>query len=375
MNPTKHIILVGNTAWGMYNFRKDLIKEILNNGYKITVIAPDDNDFSHKISDLGCQFIHIHVDAKGANLLKDIRLIFNLFLIYKKLKPSFIFHYTIKPNIYGSIAARFLKISQITVITGLGYTFINTNYITHITKFLYKISLSSAKQVWFLNQDDQALFVKNKIIKSSNSMVLNGEGINLDEYSPIKKLKNEKSFLLIARLLWDKGVGEYVDAARMLKKKYPKAQFNILGYLGVDNPSAIEEEIVLAWQKEGIINYLGSSDNVIPYIGESTCIVLPSYREGLSRVLLEAASMSRPIVATNITGCKEIVEDGITGFLCEVKSAISLRDKMENILCLTSEQITLMGIKGREKVKSEFDQKTINAVYLKTLTTYLSNRT
>ena len=152
----------------------------------------------------------------------------------------------------------------------------------------------------------------------------------------------------------------------------PNVQFNILGYIGVNNPSAVDAKTVMAWQNEGIINYLGSTDNIMPYIANSTCIVLPSYREGLSRVLLEAASMSRPIVATNITGCKEIVDDGVSGYLCELKNSQSLADKMEMILSLSAEQLELMGAKGREKVSREFNQKIINNEYLNVLNVYLS---
>lgn len=372
MSSNRNIIMVGNTAWGMYNFRKDLLKTLLTNGYSITVIAPFDLHFTSKIKDIGCDFINIEIDAKGSNIISDLKLIIHFLKIYKKLKPSFIFHYTIKPNIYGSIAAKILNIPHIAVITGLGYTFLNRNFVSFFAKLLYKISLTSAKQIWFLNQDDKNLFISKKILKADRCRILNGEGINLEEYHPQEKENNIKSFLLIARLLWDKGVREYVEAARLLKKANLNVQFNIIGYTGVNNPSAVEEKDVTAWQNEGTINYLGSTNNIISYIANSSCIVLPSYREGLSRVLLEAASMSRPIVATNITGCKEIVDDGISGYLCEVKNAQSLADKMQIIISLSEEQLNIMGSKGREKVTREFDQKIINNEYLKILNVYLS---
>ena len=213
--------MVGNTAWGMYNFRKDLIKKLLITGYRITIVAPSDNQFSTKIRELGCQFNDIKIDAKGSSIVNDLKLTINFLKLYKRLKPSFIFHYTIKPNIYGSFAAKILNIPHIAVITGLGYTFLNKNLVSFFAKLLYKISLTSAKQIWFLNQDDKNLFIDKKILKADRCRVLNGEGINLEEYYPHAKENDIKSFLLIARLLWDKGVGEYVEAAKLLNKANP----------------------------------------------------------------------------------------------------------------------------------------------------------
>lgn len=371
----KHIVLVGNTAWGMYNFRKDLIQFLIGEGYRITVVAPFDKDYSDKIRNLGCVFISISIDNKGINIIKDLRLLYHFCRIYYKLKPDFIFHYTIKPVIYGSLASRLLRIPQIPVITGLGSAFLADNLVTKIVIILYKRSLKAAKQVWFLNKDDMNLFIEKKMARPEQCQILNGEGINTDLYTPTGNYPLNKSFILAARLLWDKGVKEFVEAAKIVKTKFPDVQFNILGFIGVDNPSAIRMQDISEWQNANTINYLGSTDNVIPYISSSTCVVLPSYREGLSKILLEAASMGKPIIATNITGCKEIIEDGITGYLCEVKDVKSLAEKMEILLSLSDDELRIMGEKARRKVLQEFDQKTVNAIYREMLLAHIKNAT
>jgi len=375
MTIPKHIVLVGNTAWGMYNFRKDLIQFLIGEGYRITVIAPFDKDYSDKIRNIGCVFISINIDNKGINIFKDLRLLSNFCRIYYQLKPDFIFHYTIKPVIYGSLASRLLRIPQIPIITGLGSAFLAKNFVTKIVIGLYRISLKSAQKVWFLNKDDMNLFIKLRIVRTGQCQILNGEGINTEFFRPTGNYPLNKSFILAARLLWDKGVKEFVEAAKIVKTKFPDVQFNILGFIGVDNPSAIRMQDISEWQNANTINYLGSTDNVIPYISSSTCVVLPSYREGLSRILLEAASMGKPIIATNITGCKEIVEDGITGYLCEVKDVKSLAEKMETLLSLSDDEIRMMGEKARRKVLQEFDQKTVNSIYKEMLVTHMKNTT
>lgn len=364
MKKGAHVVLVGNTSWGMYNFRKDLIHFLIEEGYRVSVVAPFDKEYSDKIIETGSDYYSVSIDNKGINPIWDLKLLLNLIKIYKKLKPDFIFHYTIKPVIYGSFASGFLRIQQVPVITGLGYAFLANNFITKIVSILYRVALKSAKQVWFLNSDDQQLFVKKNIIKNRQGFVLKGEGINTDLFKPgDKRTTHTISFLLAARILSDKGIYEYAEAARIIKKRYSEVQFNLLGFIGVNNPTAIPLETVLDWQREGIINYLGSTDNIIPYIESATCIVLPSYREGLSRILLEAASLSKPIIATNITGCKEIVEDGFNGYLCEVKDIHSLSEKIEKVINMSVDDTISMGERGRQKIVREFDQKIINRIY------------
>ncbi|RUM60730.1 MAG: glycosyltransferase family 1 protein, partial [Persephonella sp.] len=208
--------------------------------------------------------------------------------------------------------------------------------------------------------------VENKLIRKDKSIIIPGSGVNIQEFKPMKVKRNGNAFrfLLIARMLWDKGIEEYVEAARIIKQKYKNVEFLMLGATGVNNPSAIPEEKIKEWEKEGVIKYLGTTDNVKIEIAKADCIVLPSYREGTSRVLLESASMEKPIITTNTTGCNNIVKDGLNGFLCKVKDAKDLADKMEEMLSLDEETRKLMGKRGREKILKEFDEKIVIKKYL-----------
>ena len=366
----KKLAFVGNSSFTMYNFRIGLFKALVQSGYDVTVIAPKDNDVSlYEIENI--HYIPITIDCRGMNPLRDIQLIFQLNKIFQFEKFDFIFFYTIKPVIYGCIAARISKIHHISVITGLGYTFMHAGFINRITVALYKFALKKVKEVWFLNADDRFVFSQKGITKKKKTYLLNGEGVDTQAFFPHEKKKEYFSFIFIARVLWDKGIGEYVAATRKLKEKHPKIRFQILGPLGAENPAAVKPEDMEQWVNEGVIDYLGETTKVASYIANSDCVVLPSYREGLSRILLEAAAMERPIIASNVTGCKEIVEDGVSGYLCLPKDSESLMDCMEKMYLLSDEERAAMGKRGREIVLEKFDEKNIINKYQKKLAEYL----
>lgn len=237
-----------------------------------------------------------------------MKLTYNLYKIYKKISPNIIFNYSIKPIIYGSIAAKLSNIPSIAVNIGLGYTFINTNLITKISHLLYKFSLQFPKQVWFINEDDRNEFVTRNFVKKEKTLVLPSEGINIEYFSPIiVKETNKIIFLLIARILWDKGIGEYYEAAKLIKAKYTDVEFQLLGNIDLENPKGISKDILQKWHDEKVINYLGYAKDVRKYISNASCVVLPSYREGKGMTLIEAGSMQKPLIATNVEGCKDIV--------------------------------------------------------------------
>jgi glycosyltransferase involved in cell wall biosynthesis len=227
---------------------------------------------------------------------------------------------------------------------------------------LYRSSLSGANEVWFLNQEDRTLFVEQEIVSKFKTRVINGEGVNLEHYKPVTNSSKQKfSFLFIGRVLWDKGVGEFVEAAKVVKKQHPHVQFNVLGPLGASNPASISQEQMEQWERLGVVRYLGETTDVIPYISSASCIVLPSYREGISRVLLESAAMERPIIASNVPGCREIVLNGESGFLCEPQNVSSLIACMMHMLSLSTEDCINFGKKGRMHVKELYDEQlTIN---------------
>lgn len=363
----KKILFIGNTAWSMYNFRRPIFQHFLRKGKEVVVIAPHDNLYIEKLKEIGCKCYTVDIDAKGKNPFKDIVTMYNFKQIIKREKPNICFFYTIKPNIYGSIVATQLKIPFIPITTGLGYTFLKDNLINKFTKKMYQVAFTKANKVWFLNKDDANSFVNAQIIPTEKVCILKGEGIDTNKFE-VQPLPKEISFLFIARMLWDKGVGEFVDAARILKKKYPKVNFKLLGFLGVDNPSAVSKKQMDEWVNEGIVEYLGATNDVRPYIYQSTCVVLPSfYREGIPFSLMEGAAAGRPIIGSNNVGCKEVVDHGENGFLCKIKDSQDLSNQMEKIILMPNDERTNMGIKGRKKIENEFSIKLVIDKYEQTL--------
>ena len=240
------IAFVGNSSLTMHNFRINLLKSLVKLGYEVVVLVPKDSDTTGYISNK-IRYIPINVDCKGVNPIRDFVLINQLRVLYVKEKFDFIFHYTIKPVIYGSIAARLVGIKHISVITGLGYTFLNNGYLNKLVIRLYRNSLKKAEEVWFLNYDDLDVFLSRRIVEKARTRVINGEGVNTRLFRPAKKETTKFKFLFIGRMLWDKGVGEYIAASRILKKKYPNVEFEALGAIGSANPSAISREKMDEW--------------------------------------------------------------------------------------------------------------------------------
>jgi glycosyltransferase involved in cell wall biosynthesis len=362
------VVLVANTLWSVVIFRPGLLKTLTEMDVEVLVVAPPD-DTLPQAQALNVRVIPLDIAAKGTNPLGDLALMQTLTRLYRELRPDIVFHYTIKPNIYGSIAAWRAGIPSVAVTTGLGYAFINENLVARIANALYKVAFRFPREVWFLNQDDRRDFVARRLVSPDRTRVLPGEGIDLDKFAPrVRAVRDGKlRFLLIARLLRDKGVGEYVDAARLIRRRYPHAVFQLLGATGVANPSAISAAEVQAWVEEGVVEYLGTTLDVRPIIAEADCVVLPSYREGVPRTLLEAASMGKPVVATRAIGCREVVDDGVTGYLCDVGDASDLAQKLERIVTLDEAARTAMGARGRAFVAERFDERNVVAIYLDTM--------
>ena len=322
-----NIAIISNTAWYLFNFRLNLLRAILNDGHSLIIIVPTDS-YSKKLNDVGFTVENIFMSGDSVNPIKEIHSILNIYSVLNKRKYDLVLSFTPKANIYSAITSIFLKIPFIPGVSGLGRVFIKKNIITYIVLILYKLTFKKSLKVFFENLDDKKLFISYKIISEERSIHVPGTGVDLNYFKSSQifhfdnlidyKNKNNQStsFLLMARILWDKGIGEYVSAARIIRKSFPNVKFKILGFLDVSNPSAIPREIFNKWIEEDIIDFLGQTDDVRPYISASDCVVLPSYREGLPRTLLEAASMARPIITTNVPGCKYTLINGLTGFLC-----------------------------------------------------------
>jgi len=361
----KTMIICSNTSWYLYNFRMGLIKVLLQQGYNLVLIAPRD-DYSDRLKKLGCKYYNIDIDNKGTNPIKDIKLLHRYYELFNYINPDIALIFTIKPNIYASFVSKILKVPTINVVAGLGTVFLTNHISSKIARVLYKIALYKNK-VMFENSDDSDEFIKRKLIKRNQAILVSGAGIDTQVFKPKDKVKrDDKSlvFLLIARLIRDKGIIEYIEAIKSIRNKYPNVKFKILGSYYFGNPSSISEDEVKSWVEEGIVEYLGYTDAVLEEIEKADCIVLPSYREGLSRVLLEAGSMAKPIITTNVAGCKEVVNHGENGYLVPPKNAKALALAIEKMISLSNKEREEMGKKGRLKVIKEFDEKIVIRDYL-----------
>lgn len=362
------VAICTNTAWNIANFRDGLIRQLQEDGHEVVTLAPED-EFVSAIEALGARFVNMPMDNQGTKPLHDLGLIWRYFLSFKQERLDVVLTYTVKPNIYASIAANFLNIPVINNVSGLGATTISKSWVTSVVTTLYRLAFRRSKTVFFQNNTDLQLFIKRGLVRDEQAERLPGSGINLSKFAfmPLPKDKTPR-FLLIARMLRDKGVVEFVEAARALKQAQVRAECCLLGPVNVQNPAAISTQEIAAWEQEGVVRYLGATSDVAAEIALATCVVLPSYREGTPRALLEAAAMGRPIVTTDAVGCREVVEDSVNGFLCNVKDGQALSVKMAHIAEMSHDQLTTMGQNGRKKVEREFDEKIVIERYIEQLT-------
>jgi len=361
----KKIGILLNTSWYIYNFRKNLIIKLIEENYEVHAIAPYD-DYSSKLEELGCIFHHIEMDSKSKNPISDVLLLKRIKKTLKGINLDVLLNFTIKPNIYGTLAASSLGISCVNNVAGMGTLFTEGILARTLFKGLFKISQKKASTVFFQNPDDLEELTKNNIVAKNISELLPGSGVNLEEfpYIPITKTKNI-TFLLIARMIYPKGIVELIEASKILRNKGYDFQIQLLGELGVNNPNAIEKTDLDKLCSPEFITYLGKTDDVKSVIQESDVVVLPSYyREGTPKSLLESLGTGRPIITTDMPGCKETVVDGVNGFLCEPKSIEDLSDKMEKILCCNFEDLLKMGEESRKLAINKYDERIVISKYV-----------
>jgi glycosyltransferase involved in cell wall biosynthesis len=362
----KTILISINAAWNILNFRLGLIRALQAEGYRVVALAPPDA-WSGRFAELGIEYHPIEIDRQGVSPLRDARLFARYYRILRRIRPDAYLGYTAKPNVYGSLAAQALGIPVINNVSGLGTAFIRQGLLTRIVSQLYRTAFRRSATVFFQNEEDRDLFVRGRLVRADRAGLLPGSGIDLDRFRPSPApapAPDAIAFLLIARLLWDKGVGEYVEACRRLRAELPGARFRLLGFLDVPNRTAVARADVEAWVAEGLIDYLGPADDVRPAIAAADCVVLPSYREGLPRTLLEAAAMAKPIIATDVPGCRQVVDKGMNGFLCAARDPGSLADAMLRMARLSGEERQAMGAAGRAKMEAEYDERLVVARYL-----------
>lgn len=365
--------IVINTAWNIYNFRSGIIRHLISEGHEVVAIAPHD-DYVGKLEEMGCRFHGLPMSGSGVNPFSDLLLLWHLTRIIKKERIEALLTYTIKPNVYGSIAARLQGIPVICNVSGLGTTFVWNNLVSKIAIFLYNISVRKASHVFFQNPEDQGLFLSKIPVPEQRVGLLKGSGIDLERFTATPKAPNkEPIFLMVGRLLVEKGAYEFAEAAKIIKESFPESQFWMLGKWDPQDKRAVKREDLDHWQKQGFIIYKGVTDDIQSVILQADVVILPSYREGAPRTLIEAGAMSRPLIATNVPGCKHVVSEGFNGYLCEVKSGTELANAIRRYIDLEDEEKLKLARNSRTYMESNYDEKKVIDAYQKVISSVILN--
>jgi glycosyltransferase involved in cell wall biosynthesis len=359
------VFLTSNTSWYLYNFRNSTIRALQDKGYKVVCLSPED-DFSQRLeNELGAEHEALPMVGKSTGLVQELRSLLFIWQTFRRYKPVFVFNFTIKLNLYGGLACTVLRVPFANNISGLGTAFIYDSWLFRRVRQVYGWVNRRARHLFFQNEEDLAVFRDAGLLGDRPMTLLPGSGVDLDHFA-FQVLPEDKAitFVMIARLLGDKGVREYAGACRLLKKKGVASRCLLVGPLGVSNHSAVSEAEVAGWQKEGILDYRGVTDDVRPVIAESHLLVLPSYREGMPRTVLEAAAMGRPAIVTDVPGCRQAVEAGKTGWLCEARSDTSLAEQMLNVIGMSAAERQGAGKAARERMEASFSEARVVQAYL-----------
>jgi glycosyltransferase involved in cell wall biosynthesis len=366
------------------------MRTLKNKGYKVIAVAPEESEYAQLLRK-EFEFYPIkHLKRKGTNPFKDVKLLLEYISIFKKIKPDIVINFTIKPNIYGSIAARLLGVPSISTITGLGYVFIKKTWITKVVRLLYKITFEFNRAVIFLNIDDAQMLgvVPQKnifLIESSgidlelfntNKIIIESEGIDLELFNTNKIIQVKRSafiFLFVGRLLSDKGVYELIEAFKRLKNEHPNTKLIIIGDIDEENPNSLKKAELEQWAKENLIIWNGFQKDVRQFYYLSDCVVLPSYREGIPRVLLEAMAMKKPIITTDAPGCRNVCIDGVNGLLVKPKDVESLYIAMKKVVEFDSKKLLEMGVSGRKLVEEKYEISKIVSNYVKIIERFVNS--
>ncbi|MGA2612690.1 MAG: glycosyltransferase family 4 protein [Spirochaetia bacterium] len=361
--PDNHLVIAYNTCWYVYMFRLPLIRAFLERGWRVTVLAPRD-EYTGRVVATGAEHRHLDLDARGTNPLRELSAVRRFKDAYRELEPVVALQYTIKPDIYGSIAAGSLGVPVINTITGLG-TMFSGGPREILARQLYRYAFRRADLVLFQNSDDRALFIRGGMVRQDRTGLVPGSGVDTDRFAPRPRGDGPFTFLLVARLLKAKGVEDFIAAARSVRSKQPKAQFVLLGSHDPRDPECVEDSKLKEAESEGIIHRYSHVDDIRPFLAASDCVVLPSYyREGVPRSLLEAASMGKPLIAADSVGTREPVRDAENGFLCKPRDPADLAEKMEAILAMSRAQRARLGESSRRYMKERFDERIVISVYI-----------
>lgn len=352
----KKVLILCNSCIGLYKFRKELIETLLEEKFEVYVSTPyDDFEIIEKLKKMNLKLVEINIDRRGINPLKDFKLLKKYYFLLKKIKPNLVLTYTIKPNIYGGIISQILHIPYAANITGLGSIFQKKGFLKNTVSFLYKIALKNSKVVFFENKENKKILLEEKIVKKEQACLLPGAGVNLNEY-PLCEYPSDKEirFLFIGRIMKEKGVEELFEVAKRIKKEYSKVFFDIVGPMEEDYSSYLNILV-----KRKVINYYGYQKDVKPFIKKCHCFILPSWHEGMANVNLESASMGKPIITSDISGCREAVENGVTGFTFKKKNEDELYEVIKKMIELNFEKRRNMGLLSRKRMEEFFDRKKV----------------
>lgn len=360
-----HILVTANAAWNIQHFRGPIVSALLTDGHSVTVLAPPD-DAAPALAEMGCRFIPLPMNASGLNPVSELVLLLRFYRIFRSERPDIVLGFTIKNNIFGAIAARWSGVPFIPNITGLGTAFLSGPMLMRLTEVLYKYAFKNLHVVFFQNTDDLSIFLRRRLADDRQARLLPGSGINPDHFTlcALPPVGTPITFLMISRLIYDKGVHEYAEAAKLVKQEFPDARFRLLGPRDVENRTAVDETTLRTWVAEGHIEYEGAARDVRGHIEAAHCVVLPSYREGCPRTLMEAASMGRPVIASDVPGCRSVVDEGISGLFCEARNATSLAQAMRQFILMSDAARVKMGAAGRLKMEREFSESIVVSAYL-----------
>lgn len=357
------VVITANSAWNLANFRLPIIEALVESGYRVVAAAASDGSET-RLTAIGAEFRALPVDPSGRNPLADLRLFLSFTGLLLRERPAAILTFTIKPNIYGALAARLTGTPLFATISGLGSAFLAGGPTARLIDRLYRLALGRARAVFFQNDDDRDLFLERGLVTPEQVRRVPGSGVDVELFARAEPPSNARPvFLFVGRLLWDKGIREFADAARLICQAGEDVELRMVGECGVNNPSAVTDSEVARWVADGIVTYQGPTDDVRAVIADSDCVVLPSYREGVPRSLLEAAAMGRPLIASDVPGCRDVVEHGVNGFLVPPRSASALAEAILRMTRLSSAERDAMGRSGRDMVEREFAVERVVAAY------------
>jgi glycosyltransferase involved in cell wall biosynthesis len=369
------VVLSSNTSWYLYNYRKNTIRAFREKGFRVICLSPEDDYSARLTSELGAVHYPLEMDNQGNNPLRDLLLFFRFLIFYTRIRPRAIFHFTIKNNVYGTIAAALLRVPAINNVSGLGTAFIHSSWVSRAVRGLYRISQPLAFRVFCQNREDFALLQENHLVPPAKLFQLPGSGVDLEHFRPQARREHNHSFrfLFLGRMLADKGLYELVEAFRRLQSRH-QAELWLAGSSEARNSSAIDERQLRAWQAESGIRWLGHSDNPRELLAQADCVVLPSYREGLPRSLLEGNAMALPAITCDVPGCNAVIRHDYNGLLCSPRDVDSLFEAMNRMVTMPAAERERMGQAGLDLVRENYSETIVIDQYLKALDDAMATR-